>query len=127
MTKRFEIYKCNLCGNIVSVVIDGQGILSCCGKAMIPQKEEMTDGALEKHIPVVEKLNNGYLVKIGEVPHPMVDEHYIQWIEVITKDRVYRKFLKPNEKPEAFFDCIHDEHFIVREYCNIHGLYKIEK
>lgn len=127
MTKKFEIYKCSLCGNIVSIVKEGQGTLSCCGKLMILQKEEMSDGALEKHIPVIERIDNGYLVKIGEIQHPMVEEHYIEWIEIITKDKTYRKFLYPNEKPEAFFKNIDDEHFIVREYCNIHGLYKTEK
>lgn len=127
MTKKFEIYKCKLCGNIVCVVHEGQGTLSCCGQPMILQTEGMTDGALEKHVPVIEKVGNGYLIKVGEVPHPMIEEHYIEWIEIITKDKTYRKFLHPNEKPEAFFDCINDEHFIVREYCNIHGLYKNAK
>ena len=70
----------------------------------------MTDGALEKHLPVIERIDNGYLVKIGEIEHPMVEEHYIEWIEIITKDKTYRKFLHPNEKPEAFFKDIDDEY-----------------
>ncbi|MDD2840647.1 MAG: desulfoferrodoxin [Rickettsiales bacterium] len=127
MTKKLEIYKCPFCGNIVSLMHSGEGELVCCGKPMILQKEGMTDGALEKHVPVIEKKGNGYLVKVGAVEHPMVDAHYIEWIELITTGKVYTKFLKPNDKPEAFFDCINDEKFTVREYCNLHGLFKKEK
>lgn len=127
MTEKLEIYKCSVCGNIVEVQYAGGGTLSCCGKPMVLQKEGMTDGALEKHVPVVEKQNdNTYLIKIGSQPHPMLDIHYIEWIEIITKDRTYRKFLKPNDKPEALFEDIKETEFTVREYCNIHGLYKTE-
>ncbi|HSQ97601.1 MAG TPA: desulfoferrodoxin [Rickettsiales bacterium] len=127
MTKKLEIYKCPFCGNIVCILHSGNGQLVCCGQPMVLQKEGMSDGALEKHVPVIEKKGNGYLVKVGAEPHPMVDNHYIEWIEIITSDKIYRKFLKPNEKPEAFFDCVNDEKFTVREYCNLHGLYKKDK
>ncbi len=127
MTQKLELYKCAHCGNIVEVLNAGVGELVCCGHPMTLQKEAMTDGTLEKHVPVIEKKDNGYLVKVGAEPHPMIDAHYIQWVELITKDRIYIKFLKPNDKPEAFFDCITDEKFTVREYCNLHGLYKSEK
>lgn len=127
MTQRLEIYKCNVCGNIVAVLHAGDGKLVCCGQPMLLQEAGVTDGAMEKHVPVVEKKDNGYLVKVGAQPHPMIDVHYIEWIEIITEDRVYRKFLKPNEQPEAFFEGVNADHFIIREYCNIHGLWKSEK
>ncbi len=126
MTNKLEIYKCSVCGNIVEVEHAAGGTLVCCGQPMVLQLEESTDGALEKHVPVVEKQGDGYLVKVGSQPHPMIDVHYIEWIEIITDDRTYRKFLKPGDKPEAFFEKIDADHFTVREYCNIHGLYKNE-
>lgn len=125
--EKLQIYKCSVCGNIVEVLSVGGGKMVCCGKPMDLQKEGMTDGSLEKHVPVIEKKDNGYLIKVGSVPHPMLEEHYIEWIEIIAGDKTYKKFLKPNNVPEAFFEDIKDEHFIVREYCNIHGLYKSEK
>lgn len=122
--ERNQIYKCETCGNIITILTVGGGELICCGKPMILQKENINDeAALEKHVPVVEKKDGGYLVKVGSTPHPMVPEHYIEWIEVITEDRNYKKFLKPGEAPEAFF-AIKDDKFIVREYCNLHGLWK---
>lgn len=125
--EKLQIYKCSVCGNIIEVLNVGGGKLVCCEKPMELQIEGMTDGTLEKHVPVIEKKDNGYLIKIGAVPHPMVDKHYIEWIEIITNDKTYKKFLKPNDAPEAFFDNIKDDSFTVREYCNIHGLYKNEK
>lgn len=127
MMKKLDIYKCSVCGNIVNVLHVGGGQLVCCGKPMNLQEAGTSDGSSEKHVPVIEKKDNGYLIKIGSVPHPMLEEHYIEWIEIITENKTYRKFLKPNDKPEAFFDCIKDEHFTVREYCNIHGLWESKK
>src|SRR3712207_3040381 len=103
MTKRNEIYKCNLCGNITEVVIEGGGELLCCGEPMQLLKENTTDGAKEKHVPVIEKIEGGYRVSVGSVEHPMTAEHYIQWIELITEDGVLRKYLKPEDKPVAEF------------------------
>lgn len=125
--EKLQVYKCSLCGNVVELTFAGGGPLSCCGKPMNIQKENTTDGSTEKHVPMIEKQANGYLIKVGSVAHPMLDNHYIEWIEVITSDgKCYKKFLKPGDKPEAFFE-IKDDKFIVREYCNIHGLWKNEK
>lgn len=119
-----EIYKCSVCGNIVETLFAGGGELVCCGKAMELKEGNTQEAATEKHIPVIEKTANGIRVKVGEVLHPMEDAHYIQWIEVITKDKSYKKFLNPGDAPEAEF-CINQEDIIsAREYCNLHGLWK---
>lgn len=123
MTKLNEIYKCELCGNIVEVVHNSGGQLVCCGKPMELLVENTVDAAKEKHIPVIEKLQDGVLVKVGEVEHPMLENHYIEWIEVLTENKVYRKYLKPGEKPEAVFK-LDEEVLIAREYCSLHGLWK---
>jgi len=123
MTKRFEIYKCEICGNIVEVLHEGVGELVCCGKPMKLMVENTVDASKEKHVPVIEKVEGGIKVKVGSVPHPMEEKHYIEWIEVIANDKVYRKFLKPGEQPEAFFN-IQADNIFAREYCNIHGLWK---
>ncbi|KEI96741.1 DNA topoisomerase II [Clostridium botulinum A2B3 87] len=123
MVKLNEVYKCDVCGNIVQVVHASAGQLVCCGKPMRLLEENTTDAALEKHVPVVEKIENGVKVKVGEKKHPMEEKHYIEWIEVITENKVYKKYLKPGEKPEAEFK-LDEEVVKVREYCNIHGLWK---
>jgi superoxide reductase len=123
MAKRLEIYKCDICGNIVEVLHEGVGELVCCGKPMKLFKENTVDASKEKHVPVIEKVDSGIKVKVGSIPHPMEEKHYIEWIEVIANDKVYRKFLKPGEQPEAFFN-IQADNIFAREYCNIHGLWK---
>lgn len=123
MTELRQVYKCEVCGNMVEVVHSAGGTLVCCGKPMTLKKENTTDAAVEKHVPVIEKVEGGVLVKVGEVEHPMLAEHYIEWIEIHTDSKVYRKFLKPGEKPEALFK-IDEEIIYAREYCNIHGLWK---
>ena len=123
MTKRREIYRCPICGNIVEVLNHGAGELVCCGKPMILQKENTTDAAQEKHVPVVEKTDVGYRVKVGSVEHPMLDEHYIQWIELLTPKSVLRCELKPGCKPETSF-FTNEECLCARAYCNLHGLWK---
>jgi len=127
MIKKLDTYKCEVCGNIVYVLHAGGGQLVCCGKPMKLLESGTTDGAKEKHVPVVEKQGNGYLVKIGSIPHPMLAEHYIEWIELVTENKVYRKFLKPGDLPEAFFDCVKEDKFTVKEYCNLHGLWETKK
>lgn len=122
VNKRLEVYKCGVCGNIVEVLRVGGGELVCCDKPMILQQENTVDAAKEKHVPVIERSGNGFLVKIGAVPHPMEEKHYIEWIELIVDDRAYRQFLQPGEKPEAFF-AVAGGSLIVREYCNLHGLW----
>ena len=124
MTKLREIYKCNICGNIVEVLHAGAGQLVCCGEPMQLMDEKTQDSAVEKHVPYVEKTKNGILVKIGQnQAHPMEEKHYIEWIQVITDSAVYRKFLKPGDKPQAEFP-IKADSVQAREYCNIHGLWK---
>jgi len=123
MTKQLEVYKCEVCGNIVEVLHEGGGELVCCGQPMKLFTENTVDAAKEKHVPVIEKTASGYKVKVGEVAHPMEEKHYIEWIELIADGKVYRKFLKPGETPEAEF-CIEASSVTAREYCNLHGLWK---
>jgi superoxide reductase len=123
MTERLEIYKCEICGNIVEVLHEGQGELVCCGEPMKLIIAGTVDAAKEKHVPVVEKFQGGVKVKIGSVAHPMEEKHYIEWIEIIADGKAYRQFLKPGDVPEAIFNVEADQ-ITAREYCNIHGLWK---
>ena len=123
MTEQRQIYKCNICGNIVEVLHAGVGQLVCCGRPMELLKEKTEDVGMEKHVPVVEKTEKGVKVKVGSIPHPMEEKHYIEWIEVIVDGATYRKFLKPDDKPEADFE-VKANKIQVRDYCNIHGLWK---
>lgn len=123
MSKANEIYKCEICGNIVEVVHSAGGTLVCCGKLMNLREENAVEASGEKHIPVVNKIEGGVHVVVGAIEHPMQEEHYIEWIEVVTTNNVYRKHLKPSEKPEATF-YFKEEVVAVREYCNLHGLWK---
>ena len=118
-----EIYKCEACGNIVEVLNAGDGDLVCCGSPMKLMKEGTTDAAKEKHVPVVEKTPTGYKVKVGAVPHPMEEKHWIQWIELVADGISYTRFLKPGEAPEAEF-CVSASTVSAREYCNLHGHWK---
>lgn len=127
MTKLNEIYKCAVCGNIVEVVHAGVGELVCCGQPMTHMEAGTSDGAAEKHVPVIEKIEGGYKVKVGSVEHPMIETHYIEWIELVCEKcgKVQRKQLKPGDKPEAVFKSDSDK-VTAREYCNLHGLWKAE-
>ncbi len=117
-----EIYKCELCGNIVELVHAADGALVCCGKPMVLQKENSVDASKEKHVPVIEKNGTGVLVKVGSVAHPMEEKHYIEFIEVISGNKIYRAYLKPGDKPEAQFELPSVSY--ARAYCNLHGLWK---
>ena len=123
MTERLQVYRCEVCGNIVEVLHAGQGELVCCKQPMTLLVEGSVDAAQEKHVPVVEKTATGIKVKVGSVPHPMEEKHYIEWIEVIADGRAYRQFLKPGDAPEAIFN-IEAAQVTAREYCNLHGLWK---
>jgi len=123
LTELKQIYRCNICGNIVTVLHAGVGELVCCGQPMELLVEKTEDAGLEKHVPIVEKTGNKVKIKVGSVPHPMEQNHYIEWIEIIADDAVYRKFLKPGDEPEAEFE-ITAEKIEAREYCTIHGLWK---
>ncbi len=124
MAKLREIYKCEICGNIVEVLHGGQGALVCCGEEMEKMEEKNEDSSTEKHVPYIEKTDEGILVKVGENEnHPMTDKHYIEWIQIIADGKSYRNFLKPGDSPEALFE-IKADNVTAREYCNIHGLWK---
>jgi superoxide reductase len=122
-TEKLQVYKCNICGNMVESVRGGGGTLVCCNEPMELLAENTTDAAKEKHVPVVEKSEGGIKVSVGSVAHPMLDEHYVEWIEAIVDGRAYRQFLSPGEVPEAFFP-VQGEAVAVREFCNLHGLWK---
>ncbi len=123
MPNMLEVYKCIHCGNIVEVMHAGGSDLVCCGEPMKLMKEGTSDGAKEKHVPVIEKTATGYKVKVGSVAHPMEETHWIEWIELIADGRSYTKFLKPGDAPEAEF-CIQATEVSAREYCNLHGHWK---
>lgn len=122
MTEKLQIYKCDVCGNIVEMLHGGAGELVCCGQPMRVFVENTVDAAKEKHVPVLEKLTGGLKVKVGSVPHPMEEKHYIEWVEIISGPKAYRHFLKPGDAPEAVFPV--EGEFVAREYCNLHGLWK---
>ncbi len=120
MPKQLEVYKCSVCGNIVEVLHPGAGELVCCGQPMQLLTENTVDAAKEKHVPVIEVGATSITVKVGSVPHPMEEKHYIEWIELIADGKVYRQFLKPGDKPEATF-AITAKQVTAREFCNLHG------
>jgi len=125
MAERMEVYKCGICGNIVEVLHGGAGALVCCGQDMNLVKENTVDASKEKHVPVIEKTEKGIKVKVGSVPHPMEEKHFIEWIELIADGKVFREFLKPGQPAEAVFCfCFTPKTLEVREYCNLHGLWK---
>jgi len=123
MTKKNEVYKCPLCGNIIEVVHTGAGGLVCCGQPMDLMAENTTDAAQEKHVPVIEKIDTGYKVSVGSVTHPMEEKHWIEWIELITDSGVCRQDLSPGDSPEAVFRTDAAE-VTARAYCNLHGNWK---
>ncbi len=123
MTASLQIYKCEICGNIVEVLHEGAGELVCCGAPMKLFSENTADSATEKHVPVIEKVDGGFKVVVGSTLHPMEEKHYIEWIEVIADGTAYRRFLKPGDAPEAVFNVEAGE-ITAREYCNVHGLWK---
>ena len=123
MTQTKQVYKCNRCGNIVEVVHAGAGDLVCCGQPMVLQTENTVDAAPDKHVPVIEKIANGFIVQVGSVLHPMTEEHHIEWIELIADGVSCRKMLKPGDEPKAEF-CISADNIKARAYCNLHGLWQ---
>ncbi|MBF0226436.1 MAG: desulfoferrodoxin [Desulfobacterales bacterium] len=123
MTKRTEVYKCKVCGNIVGVLHAGGGQLVCCGKPMELLKENTVDASKEKHVPVIEKIDGGVKVKVGSAAHPMEEKHYIEWIAVLAGEKAYIQFLKAGDAPEAVFK-IDESQITAQAYCNLHGLWK---
>ena len=123
MAKKLEVYKCMACGNIVEVLHGADGELVCCGQPMKLMTESTADSTTEKHVPVIEKIDGGYKVTVGSTIHPMTDEHYIEWIELLADGKAYRQFLSPGQEPIATFN-IEADTVSAREYCNVHGLWK---
>ena len=122
-----KVFRCLTCGNIVTVLNEGGGALTCCGSAMTELIPNTTDAANEKHVPVVTVDGSKVSVAVGSVEHPMLDAHYIQWIAVETNKGVQFKYLKPGEAPVAEFVLAEGETaFAAYEYCNLHGLWKAE-
>lgn len=122
--KRNDIYKCKICGNVVEVSNVGGGILSCCNQPMVQVIANTVDAAKEKHVPVIIKTANGYLVKVGEVTHPMILEHYIQYIELIVDSKRYKKYFVAGDSPEFEFVVPKGKVVVCNEYCNLHGLWQ---
>ena len=125
MAEKLEIYKCMVCGNIVEVLHAGPGQLVCCGQPMKELVAKTADEGKEKHVPVIEKIDSGLKVKVGSVPHPMEEKHYIEWVEVRADGKTCRQFLNPGDAPEAQF-AIDANEVTAQEHCTIHGLWKGE-
>ncbi len=123
MAEKLQVYKCEICGNIVEVLHGGDGELACCGQPMKLIVENTVDAAKEKHVPVIEKVPGGFKVKVGSVAHPMEEKHFIEWIEITADGNAYRQFLCPGMVPEVTF-MLDAATVTAREYCNIHGLWK---
>ena len=123
--KKMEVYKCEICGNVIELLHAGGGPLVCCGQKMTLLEEQTADSGTEKHVPYIERQGNKYVVKVGQnTAHPMQDNHYIQWIELVVDGKVYRKFLNPGDEPMAEFEVPEGKDVYAREYCNLHGLWK---
>ena len=124
MTKLNEIYRCNVCGNMIEVINESVGQLVCCNENMELLEERQLDVGPEKHIPIIEKDGDNIVVKMGEVPHPMEEEHHICFVELFVGDKVYRKALNAGDEPKAVFEVCADVGDVrAREYCNVHGLW----
>ena len=123
MTEKLQVYKCEICGNMVEVLHVGGGELVCCGQPMKQRVENTVDAAKEKHVPVIEKITGGVKVTVGAVVHPMEEKHFIEWIEILADGKAYRQFLNPGQVPEATF-MVDAATVTAREYCNLHGLWK---
>lgn len=125
MAKKGKIYKCEICGNIVEVLHEGPGTLVCCNQDMGLMDERSEDQGLEKHVPVVRRDGSEVVVTVGDVLHPMDDDHFIEFIELIVDGNSYVRYLSPGDKPEVVF-CIPEnaEDVYAREYCSLHGLWR---
>ncbi|MFA5468410.1 MAG: desulfoferrodoxin family protein [Sphaerochaetaceae bacterium] len=118
-------YLCEKCGNVVELIHNGGGELVCCGEPMKKLEAQTADAAGEKHVPIYRVEGDKTIVTVGTTLHPMVEKHYIMWIAALTEEGIYRKALKPEEKPEVTFDCL-GKVVAFYEYCNIHGLWRAE-
>ncbi|MBL7132003.1 MAG: desulfoferrodoxin [Candidatus Omnitrophica bacterium] len=124
MTQLRELYRCEICGNIVEIAHEGAPALVCCGQPMVRLEAKTEDTGAEKHVPVVQETDDGIEVKVGSIEHPMEEKHYIKFIEILLKDRIMRKELKPGEVPEAKCCAPKLDVLEVREFCTVHGLWR---
>ncbi|MFC1721541.1 desulfoferrodoxin [Patescibacteria group bacterium] len=124
MAKIKEVYRCNICGNIIEVLHGGKGELVCCGQPMQLLKANAVDAAEEKHVPVIDPQGKKVVISVGSKPHPMTEEHYIEWIELWVDGEVHRKLLSPGDEPKASF-VVSGKELVARTYCNLHGLWKL--
>ncbi len=126
MTEKMAVYKCSECGNIIEVLHSGNGELVCCGKPMEQLQERTQDMAHEKHVPIIKFEGETKTIRVGSIPHPMEEQHYIMFIEAISKDGRYitRKYLNPGEEPKMDIKVNSKDDLTAREYCNLHGLWK---
>jgi len=118
-----QVYKCSHCGIVAEVLSPGDGTLTCCNEPMVLLEENTTDAAQEKHVPVIDKIDGGVKVTVGSVAHPMGDDHYIEWIEILAGGKTYRQALNPGDTPEAIF-AVDAPNIVARASCNLHGLWK---
>ena len=121
-----KFYKCNKCANLFVKVIEGPCTPQCCGEPCTELVAGSSDGAREKHVPAVTRADGKIVARIGEVDHPMLDAHYIQFVALVTEDRIEIKKLQPGQAPEATFACDGAQDATVYEYCNLHGLFKAD-
>ena len=119
-----EFYRCEHCGNMVALIKNGGGTLVCCGDPMTKLTAYSTDAATEKHVPVAIRQEDKIHVAVGSTLHPMLPEHHIEWIALVTGDRVDLKYLEPGQEPKAEFDDV--DIGAIYAYCNLHGLWKAE-
>lgn len=126
MLERGQIFRCNTCGNMFELIMVGGGTPTCCGSDLELLSDDPKDLGAEKHIPIIEKTGPGVKVKVGKVPHPMEEKHYIAWIEIITDKGTQRVYLKPGDLPEAEFMVDDISNIKAKEYCIIHGLWRSE-
>lgn len=123
MAEKLEVYKCDICGLMIQVIHSADPVPECCGQEMDLLTENTTDAAQEKHVPVIEKVDGGYKVTVGSVAHPMADDHYIEFIQLLADGKAYTQYLEPGQAPEAVFK-VDAAEVSAREYCNKHGLWK---
>jgi len=123
VTERLQVYKCEVCGNVVEMQHAGAGTLVCCGEPMKLYEANTADAAVEKHVPVLEEAEGGVMVSVGSVPHPMTEEHHIEWVQLIRAEEACRRYLRPGDTPAAEF-CGDAQGAVARAYCNLHGLWR---
>ncbi len=122
MKATVSFYVCERCGNMVELIKDGGGQLVCCGKPMIKLEANTVDASQEKHVPAVDSKEGQIFAQVGSAIHPMTEQHYIEWVALVTDDRIERVPLYPGDEPKAVF--CHQDNADIYAYCNLHGLWR---